>query len=102
DRNLDDAVLSEGAAKALWRSGNPVGSQVNVLGRTHTVIGVVADSRITSLKTPAARTAYVHYKYRPPITTTFVVRGSNGAKQLTAGMRQAIWNSAPHVTIARL
>jgi predicted permease len=102
DRNLDSAVISESAAKALWGDANPVGGEVHVLGRKHNVIGVVADSRITSLKTAPVKTAYVHYKYRPPITTSFVVRGRGDAEGLIPAMRQAIWNSAPSVTIAQV
>lgn len=102
DRNLDSAVLSESAVKALWGDANPVGTEVQVLGRKHNVIGVVADSRMTSLKTEPVKTAYVHYKYRPPIATSFVVRGRGGADGLIPGMREAIWNSAPSVTIARV
>ena len=58
DRNLNSAVLSEGEAKALWGSENPIGSQVKIRGRTCTVIGVVADSRNTSLKSAPAKMAY--------------------------------------------
>ncbi|MBS1825948.1 MAG: ABC transporter permease [Acidobacteria bacterium] len=102
DRNLDSAVISEGAAKALWGEANPVGNAVDVLGRRHSVIGVVADSRMTSLKTAPVKTAYVHYKYRPPMTTSFVVRGKGGAEGFVTGLRQAIWSSAPNVTIGRV
>ncbi|MBI1899370.1 MAG: ABC transporter permease [Acidobacteria bacterium] len=102
DRNLNSVVLSEGEAKALWGSGNPIGHQVRVLGRTHTVIGVVADSRGTSLKSAPARMAYVHYHYRPPYTTFFLVRGTPGAEAFVSGMRQAVWKHAPDVTIARV
>jgi predicted permease len=102
DRNLDSAVISESAAKALWENEKPVGREVQALGRKHTVIGVVADSRMTSLKTAPVKTVYVHYKYRPPITTSFIVRSRGGADGLIVGMRQAIWNSAPSATIARV
>jgi predicted permease len=101
DRNLSSVVLSEGEAKALWESGNPIGGQVKIEGRLFTVIGVVADSRSTSLKTPPARMAYVHYKDRPPFPTYFLIRAENvGA--LASAMRQAIWKYDPEVTIARV
>jgi len=77
DRNLSNVVLSEGEAKALWGNQDPIGGQVKIEGRIFTVIGVVADSRNTSLKTPPARMAYVHYKDRPPFPTYFLVRASN-------------------------
>ncbi|HZO52866.1 MAG TPA: FtsX-like permease family protein, partial [Bryobacteraceae bacterium] len=102
DRNMDNAIVSEGAAKALWGDENPVGTEIQVLGRKHIVIGVAADSRMTSLKTAPVKTAYVHYKYRPPITTSFVVRGKGSTDGLISGVRQAIWNSAPNVTLSRV
>ncbi|HWB98849.1 MAG TPA: FtsX-like permease family protein, partial [Bryobacteraceae bacterium] len=102
DRNVNHIVLSEGEAKALWASDDPIGSQVNVLGRTYTVIGIVADSRSTSLKAPPARVAYVYYNYRPPNTIFFVARGEQRAEDLVSNMREAIWKQAPDITIARV
>ncbi len=101
DRNLSNVVLSEGEAKALWESGDPIGGQVKIEGRLFTVIGVVADSRNTSLKTPPTRMAYVHYKDRPPYPTYFLIRAAN-AGALVSAMRQAIWKYDPEVTIARV
>ncbi len=102
DRNLDSVVLSEGEARALWGTGNPIGGEVQFLGRPHTVIGVVADSRSTSLKTAPARIAYVHYRYRTPYTSIFVARGEHAGDQLVSGMRQAIWKGAPEAVIGRV
>jgi predicted permease len=107
DRNLNSAVLSEGEAKALWGSENPVGGQVKIRGRTCTVIGVVADSRNTSLKSAPARMAYLHYKDQPPFATFFMVRRAQApdalvSSALVSSMRQAIWKYAPDVTIARV
>jgi predicted permease len=101
DRNLKNAVLSEGEAKALWDTSDPIGGHVKVEGRVFTVIGVVADSLNTSLKTPPVRMAYLHYKDRPPFTTYFLVRGPS-ADALASDLRQAIWKYDPAVTIARL
>jgi len=100
DRNLSNVVLSEGEAKALWEGGDPIGGQVKIEGRLFTVIGVVADSRSTSLKTPA-RMAYVHYQDRPPYPTYFLIRAAN-AGALASVMRQAIWKYDPEVTIGRV
>src|SRR6266853_554130 len=101
DRNLSNVVLSEGEAKALWGNDDAIGGQVKIEGRIFTVIGVVADSRNTSLKTPPARMAYVHYKDRPPFPTYFLIRAAN-AGALSSAMRQAIWKYDPEVTIARV
>jgi predicted permease len=101
DRNLSSVVLSEGEAKALWDSGNPIGGQVKIEGRTFSVIGVVADSRSTSLKALPARMAYVHYKDRPPYPTYFLIRAPS-AGAMASAMRQAIWRYDPEVAIARV
>jgi predicted permease len=101
DRNLANVVLSEGEAKALWQGTDPIGGQVRIEGRVFTVIGVVADSRNTSLKTPPTRMAYVHFKDRPPYPTYFLIRATN-AEALAPAMRQAIWKYDPAVTIARV
>lgn len=101
DRNLSNVVLSEGEAKTLWGSDDPIGGQVKIEGRSFTVIGVVGDSRSTSLKTPPARMAYVHYIDRPPFATYFLVRAPSAGGLLSA-MREAIWKYDPEVTIARV
>ena len=102
DRNMSSAVISEGEAQALWGSEDPIGGQVKIEGRTFTVVGVVADSRNTSLKSPPARMAYVHYQDRPPYPTFFLTRAAHSADALVSNMRQAIWKYAPDVTIARV
>ncbi len=100
DRNLSSAVLSESEAKALWHDENPIDGQVQTEGRKFTVIGVVADSHTTSLKSPPVKMAYLHYRDRPPYATFFVARGTQAADALVSSMRQAIWRYAPDVTIA--
>jgi ABC-type antimicrobial peptide transport system permease subunit len=75
---------------------------VIIEGRTFTVIGIVADSHTTSLKSAPAKMAYAHYKDRPPFGTYFVVRGLQPADTLIASVREAIWKYAPTVTIARV
>jgi predicted permease len=105
DRNLNSVILSESAARALWGSENPLGGQVHTGGRERgalTVIGVVADSHNTSLKSAPVRTAYLHYKDNPPFTTFFFARGALPAAALASSMRRSIWNYAPDITIARI
>jgi predicted permease len=102
DRNLNSTVLSEGEDRALWGRENPVGAQVKIRGRARMVIGVVADSHSTSLKSEPAQMAYLHYTDQPPYTTFFVARSGRAAEALVSGMRQAIWKYAPDVTIARV
>ncbi len=102
DRNLSGAVISEGEAKAMWGEESPIDSRIQIEGRKFTVVGVVADSRNTSLKAPPAKMAYLHYKDRPPYPTFFLVRAARSADSLASSMRQAIWQYAPDITIARI
>jgi hypothetical protein len=102
DRHLNSVVVSEGAAKALYQAGNPIGGEISTQGKKFTVIGIVADSRNTSLKAPPVKMAYLHYKSRPPYATYFVARGGQSAQALVSSMRQAIWSYVPDVTIARI
>jgi predicted permease len=102
DRNLSSAILSESQAKAGWPQEDPIGAQIQIEGRKFTVIGVVADSHVTSLKSAPARMVYVHYKDRPPYTTYFLARSARPVDELVAGVRQAVWRYAPDITIARI
>ncbi len=102
ERDRTATVLSEGEAKALWGNADPIGGQVRIEDRTFAVIGVVADARITSLKSPPARMAYLHYKDRPPLATFFLVRATGSLDAIAPAMRQAIWKYDPDATIARV
>ncbi|HWB85508.1 MAG TPA: ABC transporter permease [Bryobacteraceae bacterium] len=102
DRGRNNVVLSEGEAKALWGNEDPIGGQVRVRNQTRTVIGVVADSRSTSLKSAPARMAYLHYADQPPFATFFMARSARAADTLVPEMRRAIWKYSPDVTIARV
>jgi hypothetical protein len=102
DRSLASAVLSEGEAKALWQEASPIGGQVETEGRKFTVIGIVADSHTTSLKSPPATMAYLHYQDRPPYSAFFMVRSFEPGDPQVGAMRRAIWKYAPDITIARI
>ncbi len=101
DRELKSVILSEGEARVLWDAGqDPLGGVVRLQGGNFTVVGVVADSRTTSLKTPPAKLAWLHHAHRPSTSLFFMVRGSQPADELPAAIRQAIWSYAPGATIA--
>lgn len=102
DRNLNSTVLSQSEAKALWGGADPIGGQVRIEGRQFTVVGVVADSRNASLKSPPPRMAYVHYADRPPFPTYFMARAAAPIESILPHMRQAIWSYDPNLTIARV
>lgn len=102
DRDLSSIILSESEAKSLWGAADPIGGTVDALGKTFTVIGVVADSRNTSLKAPPARMIYVHYTYRTPGQMFFVARGAGQAEDLVTAMRDAIARQSSNATVARV
>jgi predicted permease len=102
DRNLHGIIISQSEARALWPNGDAVGAQVLTEGRKFTVIGVVADARSTSLKSPPANMAYAHYTDRPPYDPVFLVRGKHSGDWLLAAMRQAIWSHTPDIAISRV
>ncbi len=102
DRELSSVVISQGEAKSLWGTSDPIGGQIKALGKALTVIGVVGDSRNTSLKEEPARVIYVHYSYRTPGQMYFVARSRQGAAALVVRMRDAISRAAPHVTVSRV
>jgi predicted permease len=101
DRDGNGAVFSEGEAKAVWPGENPIGAKVRIEGRVFTVVGVVADSRGTSLKSEPAKMVWVHYKDRAPYSMVFLAKGTGAAGELVGAMRQAIWKYAPGITISR-
>jgi predicted permease len=102
DQSLRNVIISEGEARAGWPNETPLGAQVEMEGRKFTVIGVVADSRITSLKSEPAKIAYAYFTDRPPYATFFLVRGAHSGTGLGGRVRQAIWNRYPETTIARV
>jgi predicted permease len=101
DRNLHSVVISEGLATKVWPDRTPLGTEVQIEGRKFNVIGIVADSRATSLKLAPPNMAYVHYRDKPPFTTIFMARGRQSGEAMVASVRQAIWSRFPDVTITR-
>ncbi|MBI4889878.1 MAG: ABC transporter permease, partial [Acidobacteria bacterium] len=101
DAGLPVIILSEGAAKALFGNEAAVGHEVDAMGRKVQVIGVVQDSRSTSLKDAPVRMMYQHYRFRPPFQTFFVVKSAGRAEDVLAGMRAALGRQA-NVTVTRV
>ena len=101
DRDTYNAVISEASAKAGWPGEDPIGHQFKWWDHVCTVVGVVADSRINSLKTAPANMVYLPFQTNPPYSTYFLVRSAQAPDNLVPDVRRAIWNQDPEVTIAR-
>jgi predicted permease len=102
DRDADNAIISETAAKAAWPGEDPIGRPLKWRNKNYTIIGVVADSRTNSLKLPPTNMVYLPYRTLPPYAVVFMVRSSQSPEMLVSGIRRAIWEQDPEVTIARV
>ena len=102
DRDSNNIVISQASAKAAWPNENPIGRVMKWRDKIFTVIGVVADSRTNSLKAPPANMIYLPYRTLDENTGIFMVRSAQSAEALISGVRRAIWDQDPEVTITRV
>ncbi len=101
DRGRDTVVLSESEAQALFGREEAVGRVVEAKERKLMVIGVVKDSRNTSLKEAGVKMAYLHHASLPPYQTHFVVKSAGRAEDVLGAMKAAIGRQ-PNVTVTRV
>jgi predicted permease len=94
----DDAIISEGAAKAAWPGENALGRTFRINGRTYTVTGIAADARIADLKIDAP-VVYLPYWHDPPSTVFFLVRTPLPLDVLAPTIRSELWDIDPQVAI---
>lgn len=100
DRGRDTVVLSESEAQALFGTDEAVGREV-AKDRKLTVIGVVKDSRNTSLKEAGVKMIYLHYSVHPPYQTHFVVKSTGRAEDVLGALKAAI-ETQPNLTVTRV
>jgi predicted permease len=103
-------VVNRTMAKKYWPGQNPVGKQVGVgLVRIplRTIIGVVADTKQTSLREPPAPEMYVPYtqneiKVWPSMQTMeYSLRLRGNAVGIAAGVRKAVDGVDPELPVAQ-
>ncbi len=102
DRQRKHIVLTENMARALWPEGDAVGSVAHIAGEDFTVIGLLKDSNLTTLKEAPARMAFLLHSFNEGDRSLFAVRGSIPAPGIAAQIREAIWAYDPTVSIARV
>jgi predicted permease len=87
------AIVSEMAAKRLWPGENPIGKRIHYLSRDstawRTVIGVVGDAHIRSLRT-AAPIIYVPWRQMDFWQFSFAMRTRGDISGVLPAMRQAL------------
>ena len=104
DRGRRVVVLSESAARSLWREGDPVGRRV-VPGSNDSiaeVVGVVADVRTSTLEQEGAAIAYLPHWKNVPATVTVLVRTKGDPAAAVAGVRDMIRQVAPSAPVSRV
>ena len=102
DRNQPPrVVISEKTARDVFPGQDPIGKTVTGFALQTgpvTVIGVVADARVNTLKSVAPM-VYVPYWLRAPWTVSFIVRSSGSTEGLADAMRRSVWKVDPQVAI---
>jgi predicted permease len=99
DRNQPAKVLiSEQTAHSVWPGTDPVGRTFQAGGETYTVVGVVANARINSLKS-TTNMVYVPYWDNPSWSAVYLVRSTLPASSMAHAIRSAIWKIDPEVPI---
>jgi predicted permease len=98
-------VISEAMADSLFPGQNALGRQVVVdFGEavTFEVVGVVADVRMTSLRSAPRLTMYSSYRQVPYYTMRIAVRTSIDPGSVAGPLRSAVWSQDRNIPVADL
>jgi putative ABC transport system permease protein len=90
DRNRLVAVISAGLAQKLWPGLDPIGRKLRDIGKFLEVVGVVSDTRSTSLEKDPVNMLYIPYWQRPRFSASFLVRTAMDPTAIASAMRAAI------------
>lgn len=103
DRNhVNNALISEHAARVIWPDENPLGRTFTLGDNTpYTVVGVLADARINDLKRTSSM-IYFPYWQNPWWRVNFLIRGAKPATVLATDVRRTLWNIDPQIAIPML
>ena len=102
DRSHAGSVLiSEQTARTAWPGEQAVGKRFELNGEVRTVVGIVADARINSLKQTASM-VYMPYWEKPRWRLYFLVRSQLSTAALAEQIRSVIWKIDPQVPIPTL
>jgi predicted permease len=97
------ALISATTARTVWPGENPVGRTFQRgSGQDLTVVGVVADARITNLKQSPPPVVYLPYWNQPPFNAAFLVRVDRAPAAIISAVRQAIWSVDPNIAIPKV
>jgi predicted permease len=103
DRQAPDVVIvNEALARRFWPGQNPLGRTFRSLGRTRTVIGVVANVCQTRIgETPFPHLYFPYRQGVPELDLSAVVRVEGDPKAAAAALRKAFAEVDPAVNIRK-
>lgn len=93
-----NVLISQQTARVVWPEEDAVGRTFHAGSETYTVVGVVANARINSLKS-TTNMVYIPYWDNPWYWATYVIRSPLPASSLAPLIRHAIWKVDPEVAI---
>jgi predicted permease len=105
------ALVSEGAAKALWPGQDAIGKRLTVLGQSEIVVGIVADVNDGALADKPQAHVYVPYLQLPAVffggdnqlrAMNIAVRTAQDPAASTSAVASQIHSLDPAVAIARI
>jgi putative ABC transport system permease protein len=99
DRDRMVAIISESLARKLWPGAGAVGRRLVDLRRHLDVVGVVADTRSTSLDKEPVDMLYVPLWQRPQFSSSILVRTAMDPKGIAAALRAAVWSADSDVPV---
>ena len=92
-------IISNGMARRIWPSQDPVGRQIQVGADPFTVVGVVADVRNTQLNADPAPTMYISTTQSIWPQMTVVVRTEADAASTTPAIRRVLQELDPAIAL---
>jgi predicted permease len=102
--SITPAVISARAARALWPGADPLGRQFTRADpdQRFQVVGVVADSRVTSLESDPPLMVYVPYWFNNEGKSILVVRAQGDPLLLAPSVRQIVKEIDADVAVAKV
>ncbi len=101
DRSRMTAIISQSVARKLWpNEADPLGRKVvNFPGQLLEVIGVVADTRSTSLDQKPVGMLYIPMWQWPRTSASILVRTAVDPKSIAEALRAAVWSADRDVPV---
>lgn len=97
------AVVSDSFARKFWPNQDAIGKQLNWGGRWNfSVVGVVADVRLSALDAPPPPTLYMSMLQTEggqSARTAFVIRARSDPRALVPDLRRTIWSTDPNLPV---